>query len=87
MIGVQINVKDRSNEDQIRTRLRELTEQSRRVREELAQMIIGRDTSPSRRLLHQQSSWPKRASPPTAADGPPRKPRKKGKTKGNGSAP
>jgi hypothetical protein len=58
-------VKERPNEEQIRTRLRELTEQSRRVREELAEMLRGRETPPSRRFLHQQS-WPK--APAAAPD-------------------
>jgi hypothetical protein len=69
-------VKDRPNEEQIRTRLRELTEQSRRVREELAQMIRGRETPPTRRFLHQQS-WPKVARADDAKDVARRSSRKK----------
>jgi len=61
-------VKHLHNEEQIRTRLRELTEQSRRVREELSEMLRARETPPSRRFLHQQS-WRKAPKPgPDSAD-------------------
>jgi len=73
-VGIQNRVKDRPNEEQIRTRLRELTKESRRVREELAEMLRGRETPPSRRFLHQQS-WPK--APAAAADKPRRRKRER----------
>jgi len=71
-------VKDRPNEDTIRRRLRELAEQSRRIRAELADMIGGEERSPTRRFLHQQP-W-NRPAPVRDADGRPRaKPRKSSK--------
>ena len=80
MIGVQISVKERPNEEQIRTRLRELTEQSRRLREELSDMM-GRETPMSRRFLH-QPSWPKQPSQLVAAEKPRRKSRTNAKKSG-----
>jgi hypothetical protein len=74
-------VKDRQNEEQIRTRLRQLTEESRRAREELSELLRGRETPPSRRFLH-QTSWPK-SSPTVAAEKSSTKPRRK---PGNGSS-
>jgi hypothetical protein len=51
----QFPVKKVPSEEQIRTRLRELTEQTRKVREELMQMIDRAEPSPTRRFLHQSS--------------------------------
>jgi hypothetical protein len=48
-------VKERPNEETIRRRLRELTEQSRRIRAELAEMIGGEERTPSHRFLHRES--------------------------------
>jgi hypothetical protein len=73
-------VKDRPNEDTIRRRLRELTEQSRRIRAELADMIGGEEQS-GRRFLHRES-WSRPAPVPHANDrsrANPRKPVKKSK--------
>jgi hypothetical protein len=71
-------VKDRPNEDTIRRRLRELTEQSRRIRAELTDMIGGEERSPSRRFLHRQS-WNKPGPFRNADDRRPRKQRKSAK--------
>jgi hypothetical protein len=54
-------VKERPNEDTIRRRLRELTEQSRRIRAELTEMIGSEVRSSSRRFLHRQA-WNKGAA-------------------------
>jgi hypothetical protein len=72
-------VKDRPNEDTIRRRLRELTEQSRRIRADLNDMIGGAERSPSGRFLHREL-WNKPAPVRHADDrrrASPRKSRKK----------
>jgi hypothetical protein len=68
-------LKDRPNEDTIRRRLRELTEQSRRIRAELAEMIGSEEQSANRRFLHRES-WPNAARPREANDRSTSKPRK-----------
>jgi hypothetical protein len=72
-------VKDRPNEDTIRRRLRELAEQSRRIRADLNDMIGGEERSPSGRFLHRQL-W-NRSAPVRSDDrrrATPRKPKKSG---------
>jgi hypothetical protein len=71
-------VKDRPNEDTIRRRLRELTEQSRRIRAELAEMIGGEEQSPSHRFLHRES-WNRPVTARNSDDRRHAKPRKSGK--------
>ena len=54
---------ERRSEDTIRTRLREIIEQSRRVRAELSEMIG--DEGQSSRFLH-RASWPTQPALPNA---------------------
>ncbi len=62
-----------SSEADINSRLRELTEETRRLREELKDMLRPPRPSPTRAFIHQQS-WPKE-SPAIAADRRRRRPR------------
>jgi hypothetical protein len=55
-------VKDRTNEEEIRTRLRELTDESRRLRQELSEMLTAHETA-ARRFLDRKT-WTKRPSQP-----------------------
>jgi hypothetical protein len=66
------------NEDDIKADLRSLTDELRRLREELRGMVTPPKPNPSRAFLHRQS-WP--PTPPEVAAEQPRKrskPRKKG---------
>lgn len=68
------------NEDDIKAELRTLTEDLRKLREELRGMVTPRKQNPTRALLHRQQ-WPRSADEEligNAADEPrkPRKPRK-----------
>jgi len=66
-------LKERRSEDSIHSRLREIIEQSRRVRAELSEMI-GQEGKSSR-FLH-RASWPTQPAFPNAEDRPPKKKRK-----------
>jgi hypothetical protein len=48
--------KNRWAEDDIKAQLRDLTENTRKLRHELEALISGPETPPSRRFLHQRSS-------------------------------
>jgi len=67
------HLKERRSEDTIRSRLREIIEQSRRVRAELSEMIG--EEGQSSRFLH-RASWPTQPALPNAEDRPPKKKRK-----------
>jgi hypothetical protein len=69
------------NEDDIKAELRTLTEDLRKLREELRGMVTPKKTNPTRALLHRQQ-WPRSADEEIvgeAADEPrqPGKPRKR----------
>jgi hypothetical protein len=51
-------VSDWQSEDEIKSQLRALTAQTRKLRRDLDDMIRGAETKPERRYLHKQS-WPK----------------------------
>jgi hypothetical protein len=57
----------RASEEAIKADLRELTERTRKLRNELSEMIGRPAPSPARRFLHQQS-WPKGQQPAVVAD-------------------
>jgi hypothetical protein len=69
-------VKDRPNEEEIRTRLRELTDESRRLRAELSEMLTAHESA-VRRFLDRHT-WAKRPPPKSPAGAkrpPPRTPK------------
>jgi hypothetical protein len=70
---------DWKNEDDIKAELRAMTDELRRLREGLRNMVSPPKPNPSRAFLHRRS-WPPTIEhpPPVAADRPP--PRAKAKT-------
>jgi hypothetical protein len=62
MPRLQTAVKEWKSEDEIKAQLRELTAETRKVRQELNALIEPTPTSPSRAFIHKQA-WPKNAPP------------------------
>jgi hypothetical protein len=67
-------VKDWESEEQIKAQLRDLTERTRRLRQELDALVRPAASSPTRGFIQRQS-WPK-AQPPEVAGERRRRPRK-----------
>jgi hypothetical protein len=63
------------NEDAIKSDLRDLTEQTRKLRQELQGMLTRPQTDPARHLSH-VPPWPDSKRPDPTAEGRPRRRRK-----------
>jgi Asp-tRNA(Asn)/Glu-tRNA(Gln) amidotransferase A subunit family amidase len=73
--GLQITMTEWQSEDEIKAQLRELTEETRKVREDLDALVRPPTTSPTRAFIHKQAG-PKAAKPAVVND---RRQRKKSK--------
>ena len=68
-------MKDWESEEQIKADLRELTNKTRKLREDLDALVRPASPNPARAFIHRQA-WPKAQVPEVAAERP-REPRKK----------
>jgi hypothetical protein len=60
-------VKDWHSEEELKARLRELTEETRKLRRDLDEMVRPNPESPSRAHIHRQA-WPKEKPPPAVVN-------------------